>query len=124
MLVFLFFFNATATTEIYTLSLHDALPISAGGFVTEWGTNGNNNTQFNRPMHVAVAPDGSVYVVDYKNHRIQKFTSEGIFVIEWGTNGEGVSEFKAPWGVAVAPDGSVYVADTSNDRIQKFSVGP
>src|SRR6266481_2651323 len=27
----LFFFNDTATTEIYTLSLHDALPISAGG---------------------------------------------------------------------------------------------
>src|SRR5258707_2906357 len=28
MLVRLFFFNDTATTEIYTLSLHDALPIS------------------------------------------------------------------------------------------------
>src|SRR6266436_10350113 len=27
---FLFFFNDTATTEIYTLSLHDALPISQG----------------------------------------------------------------------------------------------
>src|SRR3712207_8644996 len=27
----LFFFNDTATTEIYTLSLHDALPISPGG---------------------------------------------------------------------------------------------
>src|SRR5437867_10066087 len=27
-LFFFFFFNATATTEIYTLSLHDALPIS------------------------------------------------------------------------------------------------
>src|SRR2546422_10417832 len=26
-----FFFNDTATTEIYTLSLHDALPISNGG---------------------------------------------------------------------------------------------
>src|SRR3712207_9586323 len=25
-----FFFNDTATTEIYTLSLHDALPISVG----------------------------------------------------------------------------------------------
>src|SRR2546429_2658556 len=25
-----FFFNDTATTEIYTLSLHDALPISSG----------------------------------------------------------------------------------------------
>src|ERR1051325_12207019 len=28
LLVFVFFFNDTATTEIYTLSLHDALPIS------------------------------------------------------------------------------------------------
>src|SRR5438034_3633074 len=27
LLLFLFFFNHTATTEIYTLSLHDALPI-------------------------------------------------------------------------------------------------
>src|SRR2546422_443895 len=29
---FLFFFNDTATTEIYTLSLHDALPISAAAW--------------------------------------------------------------------------------------------
>src|SRR2546425_1166469 len=29
MVVFVFFFNDTATTEIYTLSLHDALPILA-----------------------------------------------------------------------------------------------
>src|SRR5256885_9128672 len=28
--VFFFFFNDTATTEIYTLSLHDALPICLG----------------------------------------------------------------------------------------------
>src|SRR2546422_7755053 len=38
---FFFFFNDTATTEIYTLSLHDALPIShyfelAGYLVTAW----------------------------------------------------------------------------------------
>src|SRR6267143_7116716 len=32
-----FFFNDTATTEIYTLSLHDALPIrSASGSSTGW----------------------------------------------------------------------------------------
>src|SRR3712207_7010947 len=29
--MFVFFFNDTATTEIYTLSLHDALPISRRG---------------------------------------------------------------------------------------------
>src|SRR2546422_4325529 len=32
---FFFFFNDTATTEIYTLSLHDALPISAGGEIED-----------------------------------------------------------------------------------------
>ena len=30
-----FFFNDTATTEIYTLSLHDALPISGYGDVAD-----------------------------------------------------------------------------------------
>src|SRR5438445_12726079 len=32
--MFFFFFNDTATTEIYTLSLHDALPIS--GSTAQW----------------------------------------------------------------------------------------
>src|SRR5207302_8121758 len=32
LLSFFFFFNAPATTEIYTLSLHDALPISHRAF--------------------------------------------------------------------------------------------
>src|SRR5256886_8515086 len=35
MLCFFFFFNDTATTEIYTLSLHDALPISRCPFHKE-----------------------------------------------------------------------------------------
>ena len=33
--LFFFFFNDTATTEIYTLSLHDALPIYAEGAVPQ-----------------------------------------------------------------------------------------
>src|ERR1035437_11032811 len=35
-LSFFFFFNDTATTEIYTLSLHDALPISVPRTALEW----------------------------------------------------------------------------------------
>src|ERR1043165_10245590 len=34
---FFFFFNDTATTEIYTLSLHDALPISDRGIRLDRG---------------------------------------------------------------------------------------
>src|SRR5258708_23888420 len=33
---FFFFFNDTATTEIYTLSLHDALPISSNSSFSGW----------------------------------------------------------------------------------------
>src|SRR3712207_9089553 len=37
MTVHIFFFNDTATTEIYTLSLHDALPIlTQGGRTFPW----------------------------------------------------------------------------------------
>src|SRR3712207_9251888 len=35
--MFLFFFNDTATTEIYTLSLHDALPIFADNRIEIYG---------------------------------------------------------------------------------------
>src|SRR5256885_10642022 len=37
LLFLFFFFNDTATTEIYTLSLHDALPIFLGWLVTGAG---------------------------------------------------------------------------------------
>src|SRR5215467_4329741 len=37
LIVFFFFFNDTATTEIYTLSLHDALPTYVGWLIP-WGT--------------------------------------------------------------------------------------
>src|SRR5258707_6162006 len=35
MFIFFFFFNDTATTEIYTLSLHDALPIYVAPLVRD-----------------------------------------------------------------------------------------
>src|SRR2546428_6429310 len=52
MLYFFFFFNDTATTEIYTLSLHDALPICAR----------RPRRQLQReetPRHESPAPDAS-----------------------------------------------------------------
>src|SRR5256885_17058557 len=41
LLFFFFFFNDTATTEIYTLSLHDALPIYAMTDITGFGLIGH-----------------------------------------------------------------------------------
>src|SRR6266540_7389659 len=45
--LFFFFFNDTATTEIYTLSLHDALPISRSGATGRppWWQHGSDMTE-------------------------------------------------------------------------------
>src|SRR2546429_3469449 len=49
MYFFFFFFNDTATTEIYTLSLHDALPISCGGNRQAPGNLGETVESFGAP---------------------------------------------------------------------------
>src|SRR5947209_19647004 len=53
-----FFFNDTATTEIYTLSLHDALPIyddngGVGGRTRFWpGPDGFEQTGIEQPLQI------------------------------------------------------------------------
>ena len=43
----------------------------------KWGTEqGMGDGQFDGPQGIAVAPDGSVYVVDRDNNRVQKFSVE------------------------------------------------
>src|SRR5437762_8022292 len=44
-LFFFFFFNDTATTEIYTLSLHDALPIWTGSWASSMGSTRRRGTR-------------------------------------------------------------------------------
>ena len=91
-----------------------------------FGSNGIGGGQFDAPRGIAFAPDGSFYVADSRNNRIQHFSAEGEFITAWGSFADAmagdapVGTFSEPWGVAVGPDGSVYVSDTWNHRVQKF----
>lgn len=92
-----------------------------------FGSQGVEPGQFQNPRDIAVAPDGSLYVADTMNHRIQHLAADGTVLHVWGSfadlaRGEAPNgTFYEPWGVAVGPDGTVYVSDTWNHRIQRFS---
>jgi uncharacterized protein (TIGR03663 family) len=101
---------------------------------------GSADGQLNFPRNMAVAEDGTIFVADSGNHRIQAFAPDGTFVRQWGSSCElyvegqpgcvdpdadgplmlGDGQMREPWGIALGPQGSVYVADTWNHRILVF----
>ncbi len=77
------------------------------------------------PDEVVVAPDGSVYIADYSNHRIRRVNPDGRIVTvlgngTCGSNGDGRLAVDArtcyPTGLDLGPDGSLYVANGSRIR--------
>jgi DNA-binding beta-propeller fold protein YncE len=79
-----------------------------GNYIASWGTYGTGNGQFKHPEGIAVDSVGDVYVADYLNDRIQKFTSSGGWIRSWAVS--------SPQGVAVDGSDVVYVAGGSQIR--------
>ncbi|MHB1385325.1 MAG: glycosyltransferase family 39 protein, partial [Bellilinea sp.] len=77
---------------------------------------------FYEPWGIAVGPDGSVFVTDTWNHRIQKFSPEGEFISMWGYFGQGETPdaFWGPRDIAFDSQGLMYISDTGNKRIVVF----
>src|SRR2546422_11588094 len=69
--MFFFFFNDTATTEIYTLSLHDALPIYARGEARRGQRRGEWQPLALEPGHADQAEDAGVHEDDVGHDHVR-----------------------------------------------------
>ncbi|CAM4348814.1 streptogramin lyase [Paenibacillus endophyticus] len=95
-------------------------------FNSEWkavvvGEEGRRNGQFNSPEAITIANDGSVYVADKYNYRVQKFDSSLGHMDTWGNLGGEAGQFFIPEDIAVDTVGNVFVADQGNNRVQQFN---
>jgi NHL repeat. len=94
------------------ISIFDAETLE---YLSYFGSYGTNDGQFNTP--VSICSDGQyLFIADYQNHRIQKFTLDGEFVSKVGSQGSGNDQFNHPHGIRYH-DGKVYVSDYKNTRI-------
>ncbi|MCJ7680623.1 MAG: 6-bladed beta-propeller, partial [Candidatus Aminicenantes bacterium] len=81
----------------------------------------DENVLFHKPYEFAVAPDGSIAIVDAGNFRIQKFSPKGEFLASFGRKGQGPGEFQMMGGIAIDEQGRMYIADLNTNTIKVFS---
>ena len=98
-----------------------------GSFVEYWGTKGSGDGQFDLQRDngdgygaIEFAPDGSFYVLDVGNFRVQHFDSDRRFLDSWGGPGGGPGQYKDPIGLAVDDQGTVYVLDDQRAVVELY----
>jgi DNA-binding beta-propeller fold protein YncE len=77
---------------------------SGGRLLLSWGEPGSGPGQFRVPHGIAVDRQGTVYVADRENSRIQLFTPDGLYLSEW-------TDVARPCQVFIDGEGNVYVAE-------------
>lgn len=99
-----------------------------GTLLEEWGGSGAGEGQFDFTRGngdgygtLAFARDGSFYVLDVGNRRVQRFDATRRFVKAWGTFGSRPGEFTDPVGIAVAADGTVWVLDDVRSVVEHYT---
>ncbi|CAF1393742.1 unnamed protein product [Adineta steineri] len=87
---------------------------------------GDQLNQLNIPGFIFVDEDQSVYVSDFKNHRVMKWrkdAKEGTIVAGGNGYGGNLNQLSSPYGLVVDDLGQIYVADYGNDRIMRWCEG-
>jgi DNA-binding beta-propeller fold protein YncE len=90
-----------------------------GNLQTFWGKEGSAPGELYYPYGLVLGPDDSVYIAEFGNHRVQKFTRDGRSLGTWGGHGRQPGQLANPWGLVRDRRGSFHVLDTGNHRVQK-----
>ncbi len=106
-----------ADGTIFSVQMYGVAHYSAAGaLLSSWG--GWGPGQFSA-LGVTVAQDGTVYVGDFVNNRIQHFSAAGTYLGQFGSTGTGPGQFQGITDVAAAPDGTLFVVEQNSARIQQ-----
>jgi hypothetical protein len=83
---------------------------------------GEDHYMLGQVRSLAVADDGSIYVMDQQVPALRKYAPDGAYVATFGREGGGPGEYKGPDGGLVAlGDGRVVLRDPGNARLQVYS---
>ena len=113
---------------------------NSGNFIFAFGSGGNAEGEFDRPLGIAIDLAGRIWVSEFNNSRIQVFDDAGgfEFMIGWGVatgasafevctagcrtglQGGGDGQFHMLLGLTHDGRGRVYSTDFANHRIQVF----
>lgn len=85
------------------------------------GPRGKEPGQFNMPVAASVASDGTLFVLDAGNFRVQSFDPEGNFLKAFGQAGNALGDLARPRGIAVDRENNIYVTDAMFGNFQIFS---
>ncbi len=109
-----------ASAAMWALGCSGA-PVAGPAVVDVWGSGGSGSGELTRPTGIAVSRDGTVFVADTGNDRIQAFSSSGAFLWTFGSSGEGPGEFQRPMDIDIDEEGLLYVSGLGGDRVQVFT---
>jgi len=121
-----------ANNRVRMVSPSGVISTVAGNGTVGFGGDGSAATsaQLNGPTAVTVDRAGNVYVSDFINNRVRKFTPGGNIATVAGNGlggfgGDGGPAASAllngPYGLAVDASGNLYIADLDNSRIRKVT---